>query len=94
MFNRMYDKIAERAAAKLYCRYSEAVLKPQKPKKQSLIKGVFQNPDDFVLTMWTEDDEIRIKLKKKETLDDGRRFEPPHARVRNEETNSEETGDC
>lgn len=86
MFSRMYDKIAERTAAKLYCRYSEAVQKPQKPKKQSLIKSVFKNPDDFVLTLWTEGDEIRIKLKKKEIIDDERGFEPPHAGVRDEKT--------
>lgn len=66
MFRRTYDKIAEKAAAKVYVKLTESFPKPEKkPKKESTIKSLISSPDDFVLTMWSEDDEVNIKLTKK-----------------------------
>ena len=66
MFNRMYNRVAERAAAKVYAKLTEG--QEKKEKKKSTIKQLISNPDDFVLQMWTEGDEVRIKFTKKEAF--------------------------
>ena len=85
MFRRTYDRIAEKAAAKVYLKLTENLPKPEKkPKKESTIKQLIRTPDDFVLTMWAEDDEVNIKLTKKEAYFNGRGFGNTHEAVSSE----------
>lgn len=40
----------------------------EKKKKKSLLMDIFENPDDFVLTAYVEDDELIVRLKRKEIV--------------------------
>lgn len=85
MFRRTYDRIAEKAAAKMYAKLTENLPKPEKkPKKESTIKQLIRTPDDFVLTMWTDGDDVNIKLTKKEAYFNGRKSGNSHETVSSE----------
>lgn len=40
----------------------------RKEKKRSLIKDLMKNPDMFVMTVYTENDELIIKFKRRESV--------------------------
>lgn len=42
------------------------LFKAKRPKKVSLLKLLFSNPDDFEYNLKVVDDEIRITIKKQE----------------------------
>lgn len=63
MFNGMYNRIAERAAAKVYTKLTEG--QEKKEKKKSTIKQLISNPDDFILTAWVEGDEVKVTFRRK-----------------------------
>lgn len=65
-FGRVYNKVAERAAVKMYTKLAEE----KRERKPSIFKELISDPDNFILTAWTEGDEVRIRLKKKPILKD------------------------
>lgn len=65
-FGRVYNKVAERAAVKMYTKLAEE----KRERKPSIFKELINNPDNFILTAWTDGDEVRIRLKKKPIIKD------------------------
>lgn len=61
MFGRIYNKVAERAATKMYAKLTEE----KKEKKESVFKQLLKSPDDFVMQAWVEGEEVRVKFFKK-----------------------------
>lgn len=61
LFNALYNRVAERAAAKVYAKFTDE----KKEKKESTFKRLLKNPDDFIMTAWVENDEVKISFKLK-----------------------------
>ena len=61
MFGGIYNKVAERAATKMYAKLTEE----RKEKKESVFKQLLKSPDDFVMQAWVEGEEVRVKFSKK-----------------------------
>lgn len=61
MFGKVYNKVAERAAAKVYAKLTSE----KKERKESTFKALLKNPDDFILTAWVEGEEVKVTFRRK-----------------------------
>lgn len=61
MFDKLYNKIAEKTATSMYAKFTAE----KKAEERSVVKDIVRNPDNFILTAYVEGDELKVSLKRK-----------------------------
>lgn len=59
-------KIADRVIEKEQAKKIEG----NKPKKKKILFNLIRNPEDFILTAFIENDEIKISIRRKDSAND------------------------